>query len=339
MSQYRGTPERLHKRTAMRENRKECGFTLLELMMAIMIMSIMTLLSFFAFDAVVQSWHAGIEMSDSMQQVDYVMNEIESGLRSAYFSTTVKKDDEKGLAFVKDGEGAEARDSLEWMKLGRAFVGKLKAQDGKTEIAEMPHRVRIYVSEGDRNSDEPAGLMAKAWSNDFRDTDKEEFDIEKDVKPILISPRVTAMECKVLKEPPDKDAKEVKWEEEWTSSNALPYKVSVTLYLQPVKEGDDPIIVARDIEIPVWKYSQNPSTDKSGSNKTGTGTTTTGGGNGGNSGIPGGNNGIRNGNRGGGNNNGGGMPGGGRGGNGFGGRGGGMPPPGGAPIMPMGGPR
>ena len=331
----------------MRVCRKESGFTLLELMMAIMIMSIMTLLSFFAFDAVIQSWHAGIEMSDSMQQVDYVMNEIESGLRSAYFSATVKKDDEKGLAFVKDGEGAEAHDSLEWMKLGRAFVGKLKAQDGKTEIAEMPHRVRIYVSEGDRNSDEPAGLMAKAWSNDFRDTDKEEFDVEKDVKPILVSPRVTAMECKVLKEPPDKDAKETKWEEEWTSSNALPYKVSVTLYLQPIKEGDDPIIVARDIEIPVWKYSQNPSTDKSTGNKTGTGTgtSTTGGGNGGNSGI-------RGGNRGGGNNNGGGMPGGngGNGGNG-GGRGGGPgnrgggfgggggPPPSGAPIMPMGGAR
>jgi len=251
-----------------RERGKRRGFTLLELMMAIMIMAIMMILSFFCFDAVVQSWNAGMEMSDSMAQADYVMNQVESGLRSAYYSSTVAKDEEKGFQFVDGGEGAEAHDSITWMKVGRAFVGNLKAIDGKTEIAEMPHRVSLYVEAQDR--DGGGGLMAKAWSSDFQPDD---FDVEEDVKAFLISPKVVAMDCKVLKEPPEEKATEVKWEDEWSSSNSLPYKVSVTLYLRPFKEGDDPVAVTRDIEIPVWDVSQNPV--KSDSSKTGaTGTQT-----------------------------------------------------------------
>jgi len=251
-----------------RERGKRRGFTLLELMMAVMIMAIMMILSFFCFDAVVQSWNAGMEMSDSMAQADYVMNQVESGLRSAYYSSTVAKDEEKGFQFVDGGEGAEAHDSITWMKVGRAFVGNLKAIDGKTEIAEMPHRVSLYVEAQDR--DGGGGLMAKAWSSDFQPDD---FDVEEDVKAFLISPKVVAMDCKVLKEPPEEKATEVKWEDEWSSSNSLPYKVSVTLYLRPFKEGDDPVAVTRDIEIPVWDVSQNPV--KSDSSKTGaTGTQT-----------------------------------------------------------------
>jgi prepilin-type N-terminal cleavage/methylation domain-containing protein len=229
------------------------GFTLLELIMAIMILAIMMILSFFCFDAVVQSWNAGMEMSDAMSQADYVMNQVESGLRSAYYSSSVQKDDERGFQFSDGGEGPDARDSIAWMKEGRAFVGGLKAIDGKTEIAEMPHRVMLYVEEEGR--DGGGGLMAKAWSSDFQPDD---FDVEEDVKAFLVSPRVMGLDCKVLKEPPEENAKEIEWEDEWTSSNALPYKVSVTLYLRPVKERDEPVAVTRDIVLPVWDVSQNP---------------------------------------------------------------------------------
>ena len=60
-----------------RRARLRRGFTLLELLLAIMILSVMMLLSFFCFDAVVQSWHAGMEMSDSMGQADHVMEPTE----------------------------------------------------------------------------------------------------------------------------------------------------------------------------------------------------------------------------------------------------------------------
>ncbi len=238
------------------------AFTLLELMMAIMILSIMLLLSFICFNAVVSSWTAGREMSDSLSQGDYVMNQIESALRSAYFSMNVEKEFERGFIFKKNGEEADARDVLEWMKLGRAFVGTMKDTDGKTELAETPHRVRLFVRDESswesKNAEEGFGLFAKAWCNDFRDENETEEEREEAIREYLISPRVIALDCKVLKEPPPENAKEVEWETEWTSSNALPYKVSVTLYLKPAQDDGDPIILTRDIEIPVWKYSQNP---------------------------------------------------------------------------------
>lgn len=346
----------------MRRQNASYGFTLLELTMAITILSVMMLLSFFCFDATVQSWRAGQEMSDSMAQVDYVMKQIESGLRSAYFSTTVKNDDDKGLMILNDeGEDENAHDMMEWMKLGRAFIGKLKSADGQTELAELPHRIRLYV-EDEGKKGEPCGLLAKAWSTDFIDTDEEEFDVDEDISPIVVSPRVIAMNCKVLKEPPSaaqtENAQEIEWEEDWTTSNALPYKVSVTLYLKPLKEGDDPIEISRDIEIPVWKYSQNPATDsQNGRNRRGQTGGQTGGQNGGGEGGAGGPsgpgqpgtggggglNGGRGGNSGGGgmnggrggNSGGGRMPGGGMGGGRMpgGGMGGGMP----GGIAPMGG--
>lgn len=251
------------------------AFTLLELLMAIMILSIMLLLSFICFNAVVSSWTAGREMSDSLAQGDYVMNQIESALRSAYFSMNVEKEYERGFIFKKNGEESDARDVLEWMKLGRAFVGTLKDSDGKTELAEIPHRVRLFVRDENSwsasNAEEGSGLFAKAWCNDFRDENETEEEREEAVREYLISPRVIALDCKVLKEPPAENAKEIEWETEWTSSNALPYKVSVTLYLKPAQEDGDAVVLTRDIEIPVWKYSQNPGETGTGKGSSGRG--------------------------------------------------------------------
>lgn len=235
-----------------RESRR-AGFTLLELIMAIMILSIMTVLSFFAFDAVVSSWNAGMAMADAMAQADYVMNQIQSGLRSAYFSESLAQAEERGFHLLDDGEGENARDSISWMKEGRAFVGSLKAIDGKTEIAEMPHRVMLYVEEGGGMVE--GGLMVKAWSNDFQPDD---FDAEEDVKAFLISSRVSALDCKVLEKPPSENSTDVEWLDEWSSSNTLPYKVSITLYLKPLTKRGETLAVTRDIEVPVWDVSQNP---------------------------------------------------------------------------------
>lgn len=227
--------------------RSRRGFTLLELVMAIMIMSIMMLLSFFCFDAVVQSWNAGIEMADSMAQADYVMEQIVSGLRSAFYPDAGIQVDQYGFQHTDGGEGPEATDSISWTKIGRALVGE------RTQLAEVPHRVNLYVEKGGRGYD--GGLMVKAWRDALQ---VEDFDPEEDVTPFLLAPRVVGFDCMILKEPPEKNAEEIKWEDEWKFSNSIPYKVSVTLYMRPTKEDGEPLAVTRDIEIPLWDLSQNP---------------------------------------------------------------------------------
>ena len=113
--------------------------------MAIMILSVMMLLSFFCFDAVVQSWHAGIEMSESLGQADHVMEQLVSGLRSAYYPDTGSQVDEYGFQFTDGGEGPEARDGISWVKIGRALVGE------ECGFADSPHRINVFVDDGSKS--------------------------------------------------------------------------------------------------------------------------------------------------------------------------------------------
>ena len=46
-------------------------------------------------------------------------------------------------------------------------------------------------------------------------------------------------------------AQEIEWLDEWEYTNKLPTVVELTLYLQPMKEGDEPVEVKRIIGIPV----------------------------------------------------------------------------------------
>ncbi len=223
------------------------GFTLLELVMAIMILSIMTLLSFFCFDAVVQSWQAGIEMSDTMGQADHVMEQLVSGLRSAYYPDTGAQLEEYGFQFNDGGEGPEALDSISWVKIGRALVGE------DCGFAASPHRVDVWVEDG--RKEELAGLAVRAWRVDLQ---LDEFEPEKDAPSIGLAPRVVGLNCRMLdKDQPMKDD-EPNWQDEWKFSNSIPKAVEITLYMRPVKEDSEPVEVKRIVEIPLFDLSQNP---------------------------------------------------------------------------------
>ncbi len=223
------------------------GFTLLEVVMATMILSIMMLMSFFCFNAVVQAWNVGIEVSDAMGQADYVMEQLVSGLRSAYYPDAGVQLDEYGFQLNDGGDDEEAADSISWVKLGSALVGE------DCGFAESPHRISISLS----NDGENSGLLAKAWRVDLQ---LEEFDPAEDVLPIGLSPRVIAFNCRVLdKDQPEKDD-EPNWQDEWATSNCIPKAVELSLYMEAPEnaESDDPIVVKRIVRIPLWDISQNP---------------------------------------------------------------------------------
>jgi len=248
------------KRALARAKPGRGGFTLLELVMAIMILSIMMLLSFFCFDAVVQSWQAGIEMSDTMGQADHVMEQLASGLRSAYYPDTGAQMEEYGFQFNDGGEGPEARDAISWVKIGRSLVGE------DCGFAESPHRVDVWVEDGAK--DEVSGLAVRAWRVDLQ---LDEFEPEEDAAMIGLSPRVVGLNCRMLdKDQPMKDD-EPNWQDAWDFSNSIPKAVEITLYMQPAQERDEPVEVKRIVEIPLFDLSQNPRSKKNGS-QTGTGT-------------------------------------------------------------------
>mgnify|MGYP001302903097 CR=1 FL=1 len=89
---------------------RRAGFTMLELMFAMVLFAILTVVCFFCFNTVVRTWESSTEYADRMQHADYALTQVISGLRSAYYPTTgtqnSKNKDEYGFALKDGGESA-----------------------------------------------------------------------------------------------------------------------------------------------------------------------------------------------------------------------------------------
>lgn len=250
---------------------RRAGFTLIEMLIAIMILAIMTVVTSVVFSSVTNSWKKATVVAEQMQTVDYALNQIVSGLRSAYYPADGNQKDEWGLALYDNGEGEDASSSdvVEWTKLGNSIVGD------KSVLAETSHRVRLWVEDKPRvrtgtNMEEPAGLWARVWNPDlFSEEGNDNFDEEEYGEEFLLVEDIIGFDCVV-----QKDAKEVeedgrpKWEETWDTSNCVPYRVKITFRVKPPEKGDEPLPILRVVEIPVWNLSQKPfSLDSSGKGK------------------------------------------------------------------------
>lgn len=253
---------------------------MLEIMLAVMILSIMTVVSMWTFRTIVHNWGVATEMADDLQRVDYALAQVTSALRSAYFPLDGKATDADGFMLL-DGNpdnDPEESDTICWTKLGPAIVGR------NSRFGSAPHRVKLYVhSEKDREErisstylrnklgkkapPEEYGLVADVNGEDkFRpdDYDEEEDD---DTEYYTLGPNVQGFNCRVLdKDQPFKDDK-ANWSDTWDTSNCIPRRVQLTFWMKPAAEDKAPYPIVRVVEIPLWDISQNPLTATSDDDK------------------------------------------------------------------------
>ena len=208
------------------------GFTLLEILLAVTILSVISMVTFMTFSTAVTSWQKATKMADSLDHGDFVMNQLVMGLRSAYYPE--QNGEDYGFSHKDDGDGADAHDEISWVKLGGALVGR------NSKIAETPHRVRFFIGE-DEDGDSVAAV--KAWRLQGQVDD---FDPE-DVKPIYLSKHIRGFNCRMAYEL-DSDG-EIDWLDDWEDelTNKIPTIVEVTLYVDPPRKGEDPIEMKRVI--------------------------------------------------------------------------------------------
>jgi len=232
------------------------GFTMLELLMAVTLLAIMSVIVLMTFNSVISNWMHSVTYVDRMQHADYALQQVISGLRSAYYPCTGKQDGTYGFMLIDNGDGDDydSSDSIQWTKLGTAVVGS------RSVLAETPHTVALWVQD-EKEADEPAGLWVRAWRTELQ---PDEFDAsdEEYVKPYLLVKQIRGFNCRVIKNPQvmyDGDDR-LDWKDVWegTDSNAIPYMVELTFKLDPVEEDGDPITVRRRVELPLWDISQNP---------------------------------------------------------------------------------
>lgn len=223
---------------------RRIGLTLIELLLAVGLLGVIASISFFCYNAAVRAWRAGTELSNSLHQGDFVIEQVIMGLRSSYPNSG------KGVFVLKDdGEGETARDSIQWVKLGSALIGS------DSPYAGMPHASEVSVRDvPDARGKMHTGLAVRSWRLDLQ---KEDFEPET-VPPVLLSSRVVGFNCRVLdpvQNPTSTiDSKpDLKWADEWLNTNSLPKAVEITLYVQPPERGKGVLEMKRIVRLPMAK--------------------------------------------------------------------------------------
>jgi len=218
---------------------RERGFTLLELMLAVGILAVVTTVTYMAFAAVVTAWKRGTALTDALHHGDFVVEQLVMGMRSAYYPDARGGSAVYGFQTEDRGGGLYGADSMSWVKLGYALVGK------ECPFAGGPHRVKVSLEADDEGRE---AVAVRAWRVHGQ---PEDFDPD-EIEPVFLSARVRGLNCRSAYREVDG---EIEWLDEWDDTNRLPTVVEITLYLDPLEEGGEPVEIKRVIGIPVAELS------------------------------------------------------------------------------------
>ena len=239
----------------LKQNKARAAFTLLEVILAVTILSVVMVVAFYSFNAAVRSWIAGNDYINGITHADYVLEQVAMALRSAYYPDTGRVEGTYGMTLIDDGDGPTARDRLTWVKIGSALVGS------DASYADTPHRVEIAVlDEGEGQADFSGGGFAfRAWRVALQ---PEDFDSE-ELPYHVVSPRVCGMNFRMLDPNKEEDdlTSELNWLDAWDTAdqtNRLPRAVEVTLYLRGDDADDEPVPVRRVVTVPLAELTWNP---------------------------------------------------------------------------------
>ena len=258
------------------------GFTLVELLLAVVLLGIVTAITTMTFSAVTRGWQASTDYLDKLQRTDFALNQVVPGLRSLYYPHGGEQSYDYGFQLYDNGDGEDARrsDVIEWSKRGSAIIGS------KSADADSVHRVRLMVlEEGDSDYIEPievTGLYARHCPDvtlrpkDNPDDIDFSFSNDEMYQPVLIADGIAGFNCRVLKDKEKVEAEHDQslFEDTWETSNAVPYKVELTFYLtdpegRAYRSNAAPIM--RIVRLPLFEQSQDgaePPSEKGKDKKT-----------------------------------------------------------------------
>ena len=229
------------------------AFTMIELLLATMLVGVVTALAALTFQAVTRGWQVSADYMDKMQRTDYALNQVISGLRSMYYPHDGKQDERYGFTLDDNGDGDSPRNSdvISWSKTGPAIVGT------KNAVADTVHRVQVMVlEEGNNDYKEPiqkTGLYARLCgdsalipqNSDNDDTDYSFGNVDL-YQPLLIADGIVGFNCRVVKtkeaagEGSARNSGEndkEKFEDKFDTSNSVPYKVELTFQMESPDEN------------------------------------------------------------------------------------------------------
>lgn len=213
-----------------------CGFTLLEVLIAVGIFAIISGVTYFTFAAATNAWRRGVEMTDKIHHAGFAVEQIVMALRSTYYPST-GGDYVYGFWHGDNGSGAGSSDMISWVKLGSSLVGRNASYVGG------PHRVKITMEPDEDGED---ALMVRAWG---LLSEVEDFESD-DLTPKRYGMRILGLDCR-FEDPESEFEDEIEWIDEWEQTNTIPRAIELTVYMEPLEDDDKPLEIKRFIELPL----------------------------------------------------------------------------------------
>lgn len=208
------------------------GFTLLELMAAMVILTIAMAVAFEAFSGTIRGWKRGTEVVEGIKHGEFAMNQLAAALNSTIYFNNPRK----SYAFKMERGSVDGlpADTISFVTASSAFIPE------DSPLQHGPHRLELFI-DGDEEGN-PA-LFAIAFP---AVADAEEAADEYDTVPYLVSRAVQGLEVQLY------DTTTEDWSDiEWTKANSIPDKVKLTVFVASEEEDEEPIAFSRVLEIPV----------------------------------------------------------------------------------------
>lgn len=217
------------------------GFTLIEVMMAILLVMLAATMTYATFAAVTKAWRNGSKLAEDLHHGDFIMDQLVMGLRSTYFPDAQGQVTTYGFWLTDNGSGSSADDAISWVKQGTALTAS------NSVTVSGPHRVRFSI---EKNEEGAPAAAVRCWRPFALPDDFDPIEIPPD----FISSRVCGFNCRVATNTSDNVWE---WSDVWEKedTNRLPRAVELTLYLEPVEKNREPVEITRCVEIPVWRLS------------------------------------------------------------------------------------
>lgn len=213
------------------------GFTLVEIMVAMLILVTAMTLVGSTFNMTISAWRKGTSLSDSLHRGDFLMEQIVSALRSTAW---LSEDGSCGFRMEVSGSDTQPEDIISWVASGTSLIPI------DSELGSGLHRIEMGVNLADAN-----GLAVRSFSHLLPEEDWEDIEWE------LIDPEVEGFRCRFY------DYEEEEWADEWEHTNVVPKLVEIALFMSPLEGDDEPMVMQRLIEIPLGLENPQdpPSTD------------------------------------------------------------------------------
>lgn len=204
------------------------GFTLLELLLALSIFTLVTTMSAVAFWSVLKSWNRGNEMLEQLHYGEFAMNQLVTALRgAAWFSSKPQ-----AFGFWLDDRGGTsetAANEISWVTSGTAFLPP------DSPFQHGLHRLSVTVD----GSGEERGLAVRAWPHLAEEEDG------RDAEEWRVAPGVEGFACEWY------DFDEDGWSQDWEETNSLPKLLRVTLTMREREDFEENLVLQRLVVLEV----------------------------------------------------------------------------------------